>query len=76
MRQKLLLALLTAATLAAATYALRPSPDRALSTTGIYADDWLANCGKLQGADQARCTQRLDDAYGRAAGAPLPPDKR
>jgi|APHig6443717497_1056834.scaffolds.fasta_scaffold00047_22 hypothetical protein len=76
MPPKLLLAALIAATIAIAAYALRPAPDKALSTTGIYADDWLANCGKLQGPDQARCTQRLDSAYGRVAGAPIPGDKR
>lgn len=71
MHHKLLLALLIAATLAGAALVLRPAPDKALSTSGIYADDWVASCGKLQGAEQARCTARLDSAYGRAAGAPI-----
>lgn len=68
----LLLAVLIAATLAAATAFLRPTPDKALKLTGVYADDWVANCGPLQGADQTKCTARLDSAYGRAAGAPVP----
>lgn len=68
----LLLALLIAATLGAAYVFLRPPPDRALKTTGVYADDWIANCGPLQGAAQAKCTARLDAAYGRAAGAAVP----
>ncbi len=72
MRKPLLLALLIAATVAAAYVALRPPSEKALSTTGVYADDWMANCGPLQGADQARCTKRLDAAYGRAAGSPVP----
>lgn len=74
-RKLLLLVLLVAITIAAAALLLRPAPDKALSTTGVYADDWLANCGPLQGAAQAKCTTRLDDAYGRAAGSPLPPKR-
>lgn len=73
MNRKLLLVLLIAITIGAAAWLLRPAPDKALSTTGIYADDWLANCGKQQGAAQAQCTARLDAAYGRAAGSPVPP---
>lgn len=72
MNRKLLLALLVAATIGGAYILLRPAPDKALSTSGIYADDWMANCGKLQGAAQAACTARLDSAYGRAAGSPVP----
>lgn len=68
----LLLALLIAATLGAAYTFLRPPPDKALKTSGIYADDWVANCAALQGPAQAKCTARLDAAYGRAAGAPVP----
>ena len=68
----LLLALLIAATLGAAYVFLRPPPDKALKMTGVYADDWIANCAPLQGPAQAKCTTRLDSAYGRAAGAPLP----
>ncbi|MGE5477716.1 MAG: hypothetical protein ACM3Q1_13740 [Bacteroidales bacterium] len=75
MNKKLLLALLIAATLGAAWLMLRPAPDKALSTTGVYADDWVANCGKLQGPDQAKCTARLDSAYGRAAGNPVPANR-
>lgn len=73
MKKPLLLAALIITTLAGAYVLLRPAPERALSTTGIYADDWIANCGKLQGATQAKCTARLNSAYGRAAGSPLPP---
>lgn len=40
--------------------------------TGVYADDWQANCGPLAGAAQAECTTRLDRQYGRTAGAPVP----
>lgn len=74
-RKLLLLVLLIAASVGAAVLLLRPAPDKALSTTGVYADDWLANCGSLQGPAQAKCTARLDDAYGRAAGSPLPPKR-
>lgn len=72
MRKLLLLALLIAATLAGAYVLTRPAPDKALSTTGVYADDWTANCGPLQGQAQAKCTARLDSAYGRAAGSAVP----
>lgn len=71
----LLLAVLIAATLAAAYGFLRPPPDKALKLSGVYADDWVANCGPLDGAAQAKCTARLDSAYGRAAGAPVPAGK-
>ncbi|MGE5515148.1 MAG: hypothetical protein ACM31D_04935 [Bacteroidota bacterium] len=72
MNRTLLLAVLIVATVAGAALLLRPTADKALSTTGVYADDWLANCGPLQGAAQAKCTTRLDSAYGRAAGSPVP----
>jgi len=72
MRKPLLLALLIAATLAVACVALRPPPEKALSFTGVYADDWMTNCAPLQGTAQSKCTKRLDAAYGRAAGAPVP----
>lgn len=75
-KKLLLLALLIAATVGGALVLLRPAPDKALSTTGVYADDWVANCGPLQGSAQAKCTARLDSAYGRLAGAPVPADKR
>jgi hypothetical protein len=44
----------------------------AMATTGVYADDWAAQCGPIQGAAQAECTARLDAAYGRRAGEPVP----
>lgn len=72
MNKPLLLALLFAATITAALVLLRPVPDKSLRTSGVYADDWIANCGSLQGRAQAKCTARLDAAYGRAAGNPLP----
>jgi hypothetical protein len=72
MRKFALLAALVAATLAGAYALLRPAPEKALRFTGVYADDWAGNCGPLKGTEQTRCTARLDDAYGRAAGAPLP----
>lgn len=76
MNSKLLLVLLLAATLGAAYLLLRPAPEKPMAFTGIYADDWTKNCGPLQGAEQSRCTTRLDAAYGRAAGAPVPAAKK
>lgn len=75
MNKPLLLTLLTAATIAAAYTLLRPAPDKALRTSGVYADDWIANCGALQGSAQGKCTARLDSAYGRAAGNAVPPGR-
>lgn len=49
------------------------APQAGLKTTGVYADDWAANCGPLQGPAQSQCTARLDAAYGRTSGAPVPP---
>lgn len=69
----ILLAVLVAASAAAALALLRPAGEKALSTTGIYADDWMANCGPLQGPAQAKCTSRLDSAYGRLVGSPEKP---
>lgn len=80
--KKLLLPLLVLAAIAAGFLLLRHSPaptDRqpaagtepAPKTTGVYADDWASQCGPLQGAEQARCTDRLDIAYGRKAGVPV-----
>ncbi|HLO77287.1 MAG TPA: hypothetical protein VK196_12605 [Magnetospirillum sp.] len=75
MKKPVLLALLIGATVAGAYVLLRPAPDKAMAFTGTYADDWTANCGKLQGAAQSKCTARLDAAYGRAAGSPLPANR-
>ena len=79
MRKLLLLAALIAAAMAGAYVLSRPTPEKpattpvaepALKTSGVYADDWLALCGAQHGAEQERCTARLDAAYGRSVGAP------
>lgn len=74
MKHKMILLLvLVAATVAGGIMLLRPAPEKALSTTGTYADDWVANCAPLRGEAQTKCTARLDSAYGRMAGSPVPP---
>lgn len=41
--------------------------------TGDYAGDWQAKCGPIADAKaQGQCTEALDAAYGRQAGAPIP----
>jgi hypothetical protein len=50
-----------------------PAGTPATAVTGNYSDDWQSRCGPLTGAAQADCTSRLDAAYGRVAGAPVPP---
>lgn len=41
--------------------------------TGDYAGDWQAKCGPIADAKaQGQCTEGLDAAYGRQAGAPIP----
>ncbi|HTH16592.1 MAG TPA: hypothetical protein VL974_08065 [Magnetospirillum sp.] len=82
--KKFLLPLLLVAALAAGALMLRqgnhPGPatpqaaaptEAPLKTTGVYADDWVNLCGPLQGAEQAKCTEKLDAAYGRKAGVPV-----
>lgn len=70
----LLLAALVVATVVGAYVLTRPAPRPAagkpVPISGVYADDWMATCGPLQGAEQERCTARLDAAYGRAANQP------
>lgn len=75
MNKLVLLAALVAVTLAGGYALLRPAAEKPLGFTGVYADDWASNCGALKGGEQSRCTARLDAAYGRSAGAPLPAPK-
>lgn len=46
----------------------------AIPTTGNYAEDWQRSCGQREREEQVGCTARLDAAYGREAGAPVPRD--
>jgi len=53
----------------------RPSNNHAeqqVTITGNYSDDWMTTCGAVQGSAQNVCTARLDAAYGRVAGSPVP----
>ena len=53
-----------------------PAAPAAPSVSGNYADDWQTRCAPLtQAAAQANCTQQLDTAYGRKAGAPVPSNR-
>jgi len=45
-----------------------------VTISGNYADDWMSMCGAIQGASQKICTARLDAAYGRVDGKPVPVD--
>ncbi|MDA8231346.1 MAG: hypothetical protein M0006_08405 [Magnetospirillum sp.] len=47
------------------------SPNK-LNITGVYSDDWLANCAPLSGAAQDSCTAALNAHYGKADAAPVP----
>lgn len=75
MRKIVLLGLLIAAALAGGYIltrptAVKPTAEPKPAVSGVYADDWMAQCGSQSGADQERCTARLDAAYGRSVGAP------
>lgn len=57
----------------------RPSENLAeqhVSISGSYSDDWMAMCGPAQGSAQKSCTAKLDAAYGRASGKPVPADTK
>ena len=47
---------------------------QAVTISGNYADDWMSMCGAIQGTSQKVCTARLDAAYGRDDGKPVPAD--
>lgn len=49
------------------------SPAGPPQISGTYAEDWMKLCGAVAGEAQKACTERLDKAYGRSAGAPVPP---
>jgi hypothetical protein len=49
-----------------------PQAKAELKTTGIYADDWQADCAPLAGPAQAACTAALDAHYGKTDSAPVP----
>lgn len=46
------------------------------AVSGNYSDDWMKLCGPIGGAAQKDCTTRLDAAYGRVEGAPVPADPK
>lgn len=76
MHKWLLLIVLIVATVAGAYWLTRPVPSsetqkKAPEISGVYADDWMAQCGALGGDAQEKCTRLLDAAYGRTAGAPI-----
>lgn len=54
---------------------MAPAGDK-ITPSGNYSDDWMKFCGPIQGAGQKDCTSRLDAAYGRVDGAPVPPDRQ
>lgn len=59
------------------TVTKRPADDHAgqqITISGNYSDDWMTMCEAVQGPHQKTCTARLDAAYGRVAGKPVPGD--